>query len=75
VAGSLSEGGAQLACGAVAVGEEGGIAPHAFHEPGRALPAGFQVAGEVHAAHHALPRVLRRARQQLIAPLRHHVRQ
>jgi hypothetical protein len=75
VAGSLSQGGAQVLRGAVAVGDERGIAPHALHEPRRALLAGFEIAGKMHAAHHALPRVFRRARQQLLAPLRHHVGQ
>jgi len=75
VAGSLSQRGAQFARGARASYDEGWAALHPLHEPGRALPAGFQVARKVHAAHHALPGVFRRARQQLRAALGQHVGQ
>jgi hypothetical protein len=73
VAGSLSARGAQLVRGPLAGGDEIGVATQSLHEPGRAAPAGFQIAREMHAAHHALPRIAGRARQQLRAPLRHHV--
>jgi len=74
VAGSLSQR-AQFLRGRLARGDEGGAAPHPLHEPGRALPAGFQVARKMHAAHHSLPGVVRRARQQLRAALGQHVGQ
>lgn len=71
----MSQCAAQFLCGAVTVGDEGGIATQPFHQPGRATLAGIEVAGEVHAADHALARIFRRARQQLFTPFRQHVRQ
>jgi hypothetical protein len=73
VAGTLSQRGAQLLRGPVAVGDERGVLTQAFDQPGRAALARLQIARKVHAADHALPRVLRRARQQLRAPLGQHV--
>jgi hypothetical protein len=75
VAGSLSQRRAHLPRGLFAGRDEARIAPHPLHEPGRALPAGFQVARKVHAAHHALPRVFCRARQQLRAAFGQHIGQ
>jgi hypothetical protein len=72
---SLSQRGAQLLRGPITIGDEVGAAPQVLHQPGRGAPAGFQVAGEVHAAHHALPRIFRRTRQDLRTALGHHVRQ
>ncbi|HEX6398828.1 MAG TPA: hypothetical protein VFZ95_15495 [Steroidobacteraceae bacterium] len=75
MAGPLSERGAQLLRGTVAVGDERGVATQASDQPGRAALAGVEIAGKVHAAHHALPRVVRGACQQLLASLGQHVGQ
>jgi hypothetical protein len=74
VAGALSrQYGAQFLRGAVAVGDELGILPQLPDEPGGAALAGRQVAGKMHAAHHALARECSGARQQPIPALGHHV--
>jgi hypothetical protein len=75
VAGPLSQRRPQFLRGPIAVGQEGGTAVHVFHQPGRAPLAGFEIAGEMHAAHHALPGEFGRARQQLRAALRQQVGQ
>jgi hypothetical protein len=74
VAGALSgQHGAQFLRGPVAGGDEGGAAAQLRDEPRGAALAGRQVAGEVHAANHALPREFGGARQQLLAALGNHV--
>lgn len=74
MAGALSgQYGAQLPSGTIAIGDEVGIVPHVLDEPGGAALAGGQVAGKMHAAHHALAREAGGARQQPIATLGHHV--
>jgi hypothetical protein len=75
VAGPLSQRRPQFLRGPVAVGQKGGTAAHVLHQPGRAPLAGFEIAGEMHATHHSLPREFGRARQQLRAALRQQVRQ
>jgi hypothetical protein len=75
VARRLSQGRAQFLRRTVARGREFRVAPQPLHEPGGCAPAGFEVAREVHAAHHALAREFGRARLQLRAAFRQHVGQ
>jgi hypothetical protein len=69
VAGTLNGGArrAQFAAGPLTRRDEGGIAPHLFDQPLRAPLAGVHVAGEMHAAHQALPCEFGGARQQDVA--------